>query len=150
MMHTLTIRPLQPADKSAWRALWLAYLEFYQQDLAPKVTDDLLERLLSENGHRALVAFEGDTMVGLVHYLFHDSTWSSQMTCYLEDLFVAPTLRGSGAGRKLIEAVYAAADAEPRASGNVYWHTHDHNERARLLYDRIGDLSDFVRYDRSR
>ncbi|WP_298820321.1 GNAT family N-acetyltransferase [uncultured Roseibium sp.] len=150
MMHNLTIRPLQPADKPFWRALWQAYLEFYQQDLAAEITDHLFERLLSSDGHRALVALDGEEMVGLVHYLFHDSTWSSQMTCYLEDLFVVSTLRGSGAGRKLIEAVYAAADAEPLASGNVYWHTHHHNERARLLYDRIGDLSEFVRYDRSR
>jgi len=147
-MSSLLVRPLRQADKSAWLDLWLAYLTFYQQSLAEDVTQTLFERLLSADGHRAQVAEQDGKLVGFVHYLFHDSTWSREATCYLEDLFVRSDLRGGGAGRKLIEAVYAAADAEPTASGNVYWHTHDHNARARQLYDRIGVLSDFVRYDR--
>ena len=50
-------------------------------------------------------------LVGIVHYLFHPVTWSIAPRCYLEDLFVSPDARGSGAGRALIEAVYRAADA---------------------------------------
>lgn len=147
---SITSRPLQQSDETAWRGLWQAYLNFYEQELAADVTDRLFNRLLSPDGHRAKVAVRDGVLVGFVHYLFHDSTWSSDATCYLEDLYVSAELRGGGAGRKLIEAVYAAADAEPTASGNVYWHTHDHNARARQLYDRIGVLSDFVRYDRPR
>ncbi len=148
-MSTVTVRPLQRPDQAAWKVLWQAYLDFYEQDLAPEVTETLFERLLSESGHRGFVAIRDGEPVGLVHFLFHNSTWSTLSTCYLEDLFVSAGLRGGGAGRKLIEAVYAEADREPSASGNVYWHTHDHNARARQLYDRIGVLSDFVRYDRS-
>ncbi|MCK7612173.1 GNAT family N-acetyltransferase [Roseibium sediminicola] len=149
-MTNITVRALERADKAAWLGLWLSYLSFYEQELAEEVTETLFERLLSAEGHRAQVAEQDGKLVGFVHYLFHDSTWSSEATCYLEDLFVSLDLRGGGAGRKLIEAVYAAADAEPTASGNVYWHTHDHNARARLLYDRIGVLSEFVRYDRPK
>ncbi|WP_417709142.1 GNAT family N-acetyltransferase [Roseibium aggregatum] len=147
-MTDITTRPLKRSDKPAWLELWAAYLAFYEQELAPEVTESLFERLLSDAGHSACVAVQGDKLVGLVHYLFHDSTWSTSSTCYLEDLFVSENLRGGGAGRKLIEAVYQAATDEPSASGKVYWHTHDHNARARQLYDRIGVLSDFVRYDR--
>jgi len=149
-MTDVTIRPLQQTDKPAWAALWQAYLTFYEQELADAVSEALFDRLLSCEGHAALVAVKDGELVGFVHYLFHDSMWSIAATCYLEDLFVSSDLRGGDAGRKLIEAVYAAADAEPGASGNVYWHTHDHNARARQLYDRIGVLSDFVRYDRPR
>lgn len=149
-MTDTTVRALERADKPAWLALWRSYLSFYEQDLAAEITETLFERLLSAEGHRAQVAEQDGKLVGFVHYLFHDSTWSSDATCYLEDLFVSSELRGGGAGRKLIEAVYAAADAEPTASGNVYWHTHDHNARARQLYDRIGVLSEFVRYDRPK
>ncbi|TYC65497.1 GNAT family N-acetyltransferase [Stappia sp. BW2] len=147
-MTDITTRPLKRSDKQGWLELWAAYLAFYKQDLAPEVTEKLFERLLSDTGHRAFVALQGDELVGLVHYLFHESTWALSSTCYLEDLFVSEKLRGGGAGRKLIEAVYQAATDEPTASGAVYWHTHDHNTRARQLYDRIGVLSDFVRYDR--
>ncbi|MEO0864584.1 MAG: GNAT family N-acetyltransferase, partial [Pseudomonadota bacterium] len=46
----------------------------------------------------------------------------------------------------LIEAVYAAADAAGAPS--VYWLTQDFNTQARKLYDRIGTLSPFIKYDR--
>jgi len=148
-MTDITIRALRRSDKADWLALWQGYLEFYEQDLPEEVTETLFERLLSEReGHDGFVAEQGGRLVGFVHYLFHASTWSTLSTCYLEDLYVSESVRGGGAGRKLIEAVYAAADAEPAASGKVYWHTHHYNERARRLYDRIGVLSDFVRYDR--
>jgi hypothetical protein len=46
----------------------------------------------------------------------------------------------------LIEAVYAAADAQgcPR----VYWLTQEFNAAGRRLYDRVGELTPFIRYDR--
>jgi len=147
-MTEITTRPLRPSDKQAWLALWTAYLAFYEQELEPGVTESLFDRLLSDKGHSCFVAVQNEELVGLVHYLFHESTWATLSTCYLEDLYVSEKLRGGGAGRKLIEAVYRAATEEPSASGKVYWHTHDHNTRARKLYDRIGVLSDFVRYDR--
>ncbi|MEM9632644.1 MAG: GNAT family N-acetyltransferase [Pseudomonadota bacterium] len=146
-MSDVTIRPLQASDEPAWHALWRSYLDFYQQELPASLSSELFQRLLSPDFHRALVAVDNGKLVGFVHFLFHDSTWSLKKTCYLEDLFVSPEIRGGGAGRKLIEAVYAAAKAEPTASGNVYWHTNQDNERARLLYDRIGVLSDYVRYE---
>ncbi|MCV0428134.1 MAG: GNAT family N-acetyltransferase [Roseibium sp.] len=145
-MGEVSIRELRVTDKAAWEQLWKSYLEFYQQELPPEQTDELFKRLLATGFHDAFVAVKGDRLVGFVHYLFHDSTWSLKQTCYLEDLYVSPDIRGGGVGRKLIEAVYAAAEAEPGASGAVYWHTNQDNERARLLYDRIGVLSDYIRY----
>jgi GNAT superfamily N-acetyltransferase len=49
-------------------------------------------------------------LIGLVHYIFHRSTWTIENYCYLQDLFVDPKHRASGLGRKLIEAVYAEAE----------------------------------------
>ena len=147
-MTSVCTRPLRAEDKPTWLELWLRYLAFYEQELPDDVTERLFARLLSKEGHNAIVAELDGTLVGFVHYLFHDSTWSVPSTCYLEDLFVSEDLRGGGAGRKLSEAVYQAANAESAASGKVYWHIHHHNARARQLYDRIGVLSDFVRYDR--
>lgn len=54
--------------------------------------------------------------------------------------------RGTGAGRRLIEAVYAAADRAGCPS--VYWLTQDFNTTARQLYDRIANVTQFVRYTR--
>ena len=47
-------------------------------------------------------------------------------------------------GRALIEALYARA----RAAGaeRVYWHTHETNAQARLLYDRVAAHGGFLLY----
>ncbi|MFT5865243.1 MAG: GNAT superfamily N-acetyltransferase, partial [Gammaproteobacteria bacterium] len=94
----------------------------------------------------ALVAVQDDVVVGLVHYLFHRHCWRIENTCYLQDLYVAPSKRGTGAGRRLIEAVYSAADAAGAPS--VYWLTQDDNAAGRQLYDRVGNLTNFVKYQR--
>ena len=65
---------------------------------------------------------------------------------YLQDLYVSDAARGTGAGRALIEAVYAAGDAA--GSPTVYWLTQDFNENGRRLYDRVGSLTPFIKYQR--
>ena len=86
-------------------------------------------------------------LIGLVHYLFHRHCWRVENVCYLQDLFAAPEARGKGVGRALIEAVYAKADEA--GSPNVYWLTQDFNHTARQLYDRIGTLTPFIKYQRA-
>ncbi len=67
-------------------------------------------------------------------------------TCYLQDLYADPDVRGRGVGRALIEAVYDAADAA--GVPTVYWLTQDFNTTARRLYDRIGVKTPFIKYNR--
>jgi GNAT superfamily N-acetyltransferase len=62
----------------------------------------------------------------------------------LQDLFTDQEFRGGGIGRRLIEAVYAAA-AEEGAS-RVYWLTHETNSQATALYDQVADRTGFVQY----
>ena len=51
-----------------------------------------------------------------------------------------------GAGRALIEAVYAEADA--RQCTRTYWVTQEFNTTARALYDRVATKLPFVQYRR--
>jgi len=46
----------------------------------------------------------------------------------------------------LIEAVYKAAD--DAGAPSVYWMTQEFNTNARKLYDRIGQLTPFIKYQR--
>ena len=98
---------------------------------------------ISQNG---LVAEKDGVLVGLVHYIFHPHNWKIEDVCYLQDLYVASELRGYGVGRALIEAVYAASDA--RDVSTVYWLTQDFNKPARRLYDIIGSVTPFIKYQR--
>ncbi len=144
----MMIRPLQAGDRAAWDRLWSGYLRFYAQNLAPDVTDATWRRFVDPAGdlHGLCALDANDGMVGFVHYLFHPVTWSIGDRCYLEDLFVAEAARGLGAGRRLVEAVYRAADE--RGADQVYWFTQESNVAARELYDRVGRLTPFVKYQR--
>ncbi|KAA2235669.1 GNAT family N-acetyltransferase [Salinarimonas soli] len=141
----LAIRPLTPADRPAWEPLWQGYATFYKATIPPEVTDTTWARLhdATEPMH-ALGAFEGERLLGIVHLIFHRSTWTSGPYCYLQDLFTVEEARGRGVGRALIEAVYARA-AEEGAS-RVYWLTHETNAQARILYDKVADRTGFIQY----
>ncbi|MFX5199181.1 GNAT family N-acetyltransferase, partial [Acinetobacter baumannii] len=78
------------------------------------------------------LAWDGPTAVGLVHWIRHRSTWTPGDYVYLQDLFVAPEIRGGGVGRQLIEHVYAAA--RDLGASRVYWLTHETNTTAMQLY----------------
>ncbi|MBB97746.1 MAG: GNAT family N-acetyltransferase [Rhodobacteraceae bacterium] len=143
-----TVRPLRAEDRPAWAALWRAYLDFYQSEVPDDVYDTTFARLLGDDPYdpSGLIAEVDGTPVGLVHYLFHRHCWKVENVCYLQDLYASPAARGTGVGRALIEAVYAAAD--DAGAPTVYWTTQDFNETARLLYDRVGKLTPFIKYQR--
>ena len=144
----IAIRPIVEADKPEWHRLWTAYLNFYETSVTPKVYDTAFARLIGndpQDFHGAL-ALKDDKPVGLVHYLYHRHLWKTENVVYLQDLYADPDVRGQGIGRKLIEYVYDQADAAGCPS--VYWLTQDFNQDARKLYDRIGTLTPFIRYNR--
>ena len=148
-MSRLLVRPLEAADHSEWRRLWTAYLAFYETAVAEEVYETTWRRLFDPGMFepKGLLAVIDGQPAGLVHYIFHRTCWSARNTCYLQDLYADPDVRGRGVGRALIEAVYARADEAGAA--NVYWLTQEFNETARRLYDRVGRLTPFLKYQRS-
>ena len=141
----IQIRPFGPQDRQAWEPLWQGYLTFYKSSLPPEVTDATWRRLNdpAEPMHGLAAVLDG-RIVGMVHYLYHGSTWSIGPYCYLQDLFTAEEARGRGAGRALIEAVYERARAD--GASRVYWLTHETNASARALYDKLAARSGFIQY----
>jgi GNAT superfamily N-acetyltransferase len=145
-MTQVVIRPIRADDEAHWRRLWTGYLEFYESSVPEEVYATYFSRLMGNdpqdfNGFLALL---DDKPIGLVHYLFHRHGWKIENTCYLQDLFVDPQVRRSGAGKVLIEAVYQAAQAAGVTS--VYWNTQDFNDTARRLYDKVATLTPFLKY----
>ncbi|MDH4568218.1 GNAT family N-acetyltransferase [Pseudomonas sp. BN414] len=142
---SLEIRPLCAADYAAWLPLWQGYQRFYKTEIPAETTAVTWQRFLdpAEPMHAA-VAWQDGKAVGMVHFIYHRSCWTTGDYCYLQDLYVAEGLRGGGIGRQLIEHVYAQA----RTAGisRVHWLTHETNTDAMQLYDRIADRSGFVQY----
>src|SRR5579863_3353381 len=149
MSTAVNVRPLQREDFESWRELWDGYNAFYGRAgataLAPEITAMTWSRFFDvyEPMH-ALVAEDAGQLLGLVHFLYHRSTTALGPVCYLQDLYTREAARGRGAGRALIAAVYARAQAA--GSSRVYWQTHETNTVAMKLYDRMAEKSGFLVY----
>ena len=144
------IRALEAGDRAEWQRLYRGYQGFYGFDQRPAdFYDKAFSRLMSgaAGDFHALVEAEGDRLLGLVHYVFHPNLWRDEGVCYLQDLFTDPDARGRGVAGGLIQAVYDAAD---RAGvPTVYWLTAEDNYAGRMLYDKVGQKSPFIRYNRA-
>lgn len=142
------IRPVAASDFEQWLVLWEGYQRFYKVQIAMEVTQRTWARLLdaAEPMFCAVTTQDG-RLAGLVHYVFHRSTWTAGDYCYLQDLFVEADARRAGHGRRLIEHVYDAARAH--GASRVYWLTHETNTDAMKLYDQVAERSGFVQYRRS-
>jgi GNAT superfamily N-acetyltransferase len=140
----IQITPLKLSERGRWSELWSEYQRFYGVELAPEVTESTWQRLHNGRVHGLGARTAEDQLVGIVHFLYHEDTWSKQPACYLEDLYVDGAMRGTGCGRLLIEAVATAAQAA--GANSPYWLTHEANTVARRLYDRVGKNHGFIQY----
>ena len=144
-MSEIIIRPLAAADRAVWTPLWHGYLTFYKATLPPEIDTVTFDRLTGgQEPMGGFIAERGDQALGMTSWVIHRTTWSEKPICYLQDLFTVPEARGSGIGRKLIDAVNQMARA--KNCFRVYWQTHESNLQAQELYDKVADKSGFIVY----
>ncbi|MBJ8797926.1 MULTISPECIES: GNAT family N-acetyltransferase [Citrobacter] len=144
-MNTVTIESAEQKDYASWLPLWINYQTFYRTKISDEVTKLTWERFLTPNEpvYCAVAKYDGK-IVGLVHYLFHRSTWAESNYCYLEDLFVSEEVRGQHIGKQLIE--YVQQQAKKHHASRLYWHTHETNLRGQRLYDWVAQKSGMIEY----
>ena len=139
------IRPVGLHERADWEPLWKGYQTFYKVVIPDEATAVTWARLHDpgEPMH-VLGAYVDGRLEGIVHYLFHRSSWTVGNYCYLQDLFVAEGVRNLGLGRAMI----AAVEERARAAGasRVYWLTHETNTDARALYDKVAERPGFIQY----
>ncbi len=143
---SIAITTLTADDFAAWAPLWRGYLDFYRASVDAATTNLTFARLTGgAEPMGGFLARDADgAAIGLVHWITHRSCWTAGDYCYLQDLFVAAERRGSGAGRRLIEAV--ADKARALGCSRVHWLTQAMNTQAMLLYDQVAERSGFVQY----
>ena len=148
LLNGYTIRKLRKKNYLAWKYLWHGYLACYDTIVDDFIYRSTFERLVSKKNfsQHAKVAECDGKFIGLARYIFHPHNWKIEDVCYLQDLYVLPNVRRNGAGRSLIDSVYQALDA--RNVSTVYWLTRDFNEQARKLYDKLAQLTPFIKYNR--
>lgn len=140
-----TISPITQADFDEWSGLWRGYLTFYGAELSEEITTETFRRLVEDRElHGAVARDHEGRAIGIVHWLTHPATWSRSDYCYLEDLYVDPASRRSGAGRRLI--AHVREWAAERGCQKVYWLTRETNMTARALYDNVATHTGYTQY----
>ncbi|WP_275789207.1 GNAT family N-acetyltransferase [Pararhizobium gei] len=93
------------------------------------------------------VICERDGMpVGFAVWFFSYSTWLARNGLYLEDLYVTPEQRGTGAGRLMLR--HLARIAVDKGCQRFEWSVLDWNEPAIKAYEAIGaePMNEWTRY----
>jgi ribosomal protein S18 acetylase RimI-like enzyme len=93
-----------------------------------------IEQLIAGGDTAVLLA--GDGPDGLAVLRFRPAIWSEALECYLAELYVAPSARGRGLGRALMNAAIELA----RVHGADYMDlgTAETDVAARSLYESLG------------
>lgn len=142
---TPIVRPVRPADVPAVVAMVHELAEFERARDACYLTENQLSAALFPTapvpatpalfGH---VAWQAGEVVGFALWFLNFSTWEGQHGIYVEDLYVRPAARGSGAGKALLAAL--AALCVDRGYPRLEWWVLRWNP-ARDFYHAIGALA---------
>lgn len=92
------------------------------------------ERMLREGEMTVLLAGQGPD--GLALLRFRPSVWTEQQEAYLQELYVAPKLRGKGIGEALMRAVLSTCRQHDAAW--IELNTGETDVAARGLYEKLG------------
>ncbi|WPO98153.1 GNAT family N-acetyltransferase [Pseudomonas sp. HR96] len=145
---SLHIRPAQPSDAEQILAFIteLADYERARHEVIASVED--IQRTLfgADATAHGLMCLKDNQPIGFAVYFFNYSTRQGRNGLYLEDLYVSPSQRGSGAGKALLKQL--AREACAKGCGRFEWSVLDWNEPAIQFYKSIGALpqDEWVRY----
>ncbi|GAB7529863.1 GNAT family N-acetyltransferase [Pseudomonas sp. 3A(2025)] len=144
----LHIRPARP-DDAAQILTFITELADYEKarhEVIASLVD--IERTLfgPQTSAKALICTCNDQPIGFAVYFFSYSTWLGRNGLYLEDLYITPEHRGTGAGKQMLK--HLAREACAAQCGRFEWSVLDWNEPAIRFYESIGaqPQNEWVRY----
>lgn len=146
-MADFTTEFVSESDKAEWRVLFDGYADFYGVPMDNAIADEVWRWLLDPNHvlEGLLTRDAAGRAVGLAHVRACPRPLGACEVGFLDDMFVSPQARGSGAADAVFEALgRLAAD---RGWPAIRWITQHFNTRGRGFYDRYtGGPSDFIMY----
>jgi GNAT superfamily N-acetyltransferase len=114
--------------------------ELAEYEKAPEQVNNSVARMEEDGfGEKPIfeffVAEEGQDIIGTAIFYYRYSTWKGK-AIYLEDLIVREAKRGSGIGKKLLDAI--VNEAKRVDARQVMWQVLDWNEPAINFYKKLG------------
>ncbi|MCJ8237579.1 GNAT family N-acetyltransferase [Peteryoungia algae] len=143
-----SIRPATPEDAATILG-FITELAIYEKagHEVEAATETIRASIFGEGSVTEAVILEADGQPAGFAVWFHSySTWQARNGLYLEDLYVSPDYRGSGAGKLLLK--HLARIAVERGCGRFEWSVLDWNEPAIRVYDAVGaePQTEWIRY----
>jgi GNAT superfamily N-acetyltransferase len=132
----VTIRQATPEDAAAVLALVTALAVYEKEADKVKMTVAGARDALAAGHLNALLGFADGEAVAMALYYFNFSSWTGKRGLFLEDLFVAPEVRGQGVGMDLLTRL--ARLAVEMDCGRMEWNVLDWNEPAKGFYRSFG------------
>ncbi len=137
-MSLIEIRQATPEDSSLIIRFIteLAIYEKLENEVVATESDIRHSLFGSDSSTKAVICNINNEPVGFAVYFFNYSTWLGQHGLYLEDLYVSPQYRRTGAGKALLK--HLANIALSRNCGRFEWSVLDWNEPAIQFYRSLG------------
>jgi len=141
----ITVSTPKAEQFESWCELYRGYAKFYEVPM-PDTTLDTVWGWLHDADHPScgLLASLHDQAIGLAHFRDMPSPLRGSTVGFLDDLFVSPDYRGSGAVNALLTELTVIG--KQRDWPLIRWITRDNNYRARAFYDRNATRTDWVTY----
>lgn len=134
----MPIRPATSAD-AATILKFITDLAIYEKEpnAVHTTVETIQETLFSDDAKaHALINEVDGQAIGYAIYFFNYSTWLGKYGLYLEDLYIAPEYRGTGAGKNMMK--HLAKLAVGKNCGRFEWCVLDWNQSAIDFYESIG------------
>ena len=140
MSGDFRIRDATPDDAPVILSLIRALAEYEKSPSEAVATEAQIRETLfgPRRSAEVVLACEGKNPVGFAVFFHNYSTWLGRPGLYLEDLFVAPSARGRGYGRRLL--AHLAMLARDRGCPRMDWSVLDWNEPAIGFYRALGAI----------
>jgi GNAT superfamily N-acetyltransferase len=137
--HTVTIERVREEMLFELLPLVRAYCDFYEVAPTDSQLLALSRALLADpncEGVQLLARDDDGRAIGFATVYWSWATTSAERIGVMNDLYVEPQARGSGAAEALIEG--CRRECTGHGAGKLTWQTALDNERARRVYDRVG------------
>ena len=138
---------IRAADYAEWVPLFQGYADFYETAIDESIINTVWQWLLDEQHvlEGLLARDDSGAAVGIAHVRRCPRPLHGNEIGFLDDLFVAPEARGTGAADALFSALENHAKQKDWPA--MRWTTQHFNQRGRAFYDRYtGGQSDFILY----
>ena len=142
----MIVEKLKSSDRNEWSMLYKGYAEFYKMPM----NDDILDKVWSWIFDKEIKFYaigikssEGE-LIGFMHFREMPSPLRGSLVGFLDDLYIHPDFRGSGAVQLLFKELKSIA--KENNWPYVRWITASDNYRARKVYDKLSGVIDFVTY----